>query len=770
MLVPATFQLSGSSPVAAKDTSGNDIDKVKSGVSVFAKQSGSGITYALSDTGAKRVALNFDGRWHFSAPFVPNLDDLERPPAPQLVSLNCSGGQTPLSPRETACYPFARGLIVKATNFDYDKYEMYYTFNRRGSGGSDPGDPTGTSPRADNGVIVLKDSDTWLGETKLRVRFKSKATGAWSSTTKILLQKIEESENQLYEVTFAPDGNYIQKGSTVTITDPITATVTKVNLDKWPINDEWPINAELVYNTQPKTAAARFFKLYTGAVPIESAGVFRVGVRVPDPQSSSDEYSVIRKENFTIKLDPTNTQYTLTVVDGRACRPGGSEYSTNDTGSARTYSIRGNELVEIRADPPASGKVFENWSLSNVDVADRYNPTTTLTMPTHNNAWVTANINGNPLITGETKLKMTPENGPLGALKFLTNTFGSRRMLTYDWYNDINQKLGPDDDFEAGRCYTAQVEVKPVEGAKFDISDNLSMGLNHASGTRDISFTRVSDQLLHAAIRLLFKPVLTMELHPGDALPTKESLTKQLPVGYTVTALTWAEGAEEVPGDATEMTLTELKISGAESRCQITGGAVVIDGTAYTTSDSYFNTLTLTNVKVPVKAKGVTVSGTVKSYNPNNATTIQLYEAGHAGEEAYKKYESTIDPTTDSGQVTQNFTFDTVAAGTYDLVVTKPGHLSYTVKNVEVGDTALDLTTMEGKPYQTITLLAGDVNRDGKINLTDLSIFKNNFGKTGSAVTNRLADITGDGKINLLDLGVFKNNFGKTTSACTVAY
>ena len=103
-------------------------------------------------------------------------------------------------------------------------------------------------------------------------------------------------------------------------------------------------------------------------------------------------------------------------------------------------------------------------------------------------------------------------------------------------------------------------------------------------------------------------------------------------------------------------------------------------------------------------------------------------------------------------------------------MVVKPGHLSYTVKDVEVGDAAIDLTELADKPYQTITLLAGDVNGDGKINLTDLSIFKNNFGKTGSAVTNLLADITGDGKINLLDLGVFKNNFGKTTSACTVAY
>ena len=109
-------------------------------------------------------------------------------------------------------------------------------------------------------------------------------------------------------------------------------------------------------------------------------------------------------------------------------------------------------------------------------------------------------------------------------------------MLTYDWYEG-SQKLEPDADFEAGKCYTAQVEVTPVEGAYFDSLDKLSMGLNHASGTQDIPFTRESDQLLRAEIRLLFKPVLTMELHPGDALPTKEALTEQLPVGYTVTFL-----------------------------------------------------------------------------------------------------------------------------------------------------------------------------------------------------------------------------------------
>ncbi len=727
MLVPATFQLSGSSPVAAKDTSGNDIDKVKSGVSVFARQSGSGITYALSDTGAKRVALNFDGRWHFSEPFVPDLDDLELPPAPELVSLNCSGEKTPLSPDTDAAYPFVRGLIVEATNFDHDQYEMYYTFNRSGSGGSDPGDPVGTSPRASSGVIVLKESDTWLGVTHLRVRFKSKATGAWSPTTWVPLQRIPESEPELYKVTFAPEENYTLKSSTLTITGPITATVTKIDPEKW------PINAELVYSTQPQTAMDRFFKLYTGAVSIDDAGAFRVGVRVPDPVSSSDDYSVIRKENFTIELAPTITRYTLTVVNGRAYRPGGREYSTNSTGSARTYNISGNELVEVRADPPTGGKVFEKWDSRNVGVADPYSPNTTLTMPTHNNATVTANLNGTPLITGETRLRMTPEDGPIGALSFFHKNFGSRRQLTYDWYEG-SQKLGPDADFEPGKCYNAQVEVTPVEGAYFDSLDNLSMGLNHASGTDSIPFTRVSDKLLRAEIRLLIKPVLTMELHPGDALPTAAELNDQLPAGYTVTTLTWADNAAAVPGGATEMTLTELKISGTESRCQITGGAVVIDGTAYT-AKSYFNTLTLTNIDLPVKPKGVTVSGTVTSYgSDSDDVTVQLIEVGHT-EPAYEVIVSGNSAT---------YSFDTVPAGEYTLKVMKKGHatrlIPLTVESVDITD-------------KNVTIyLMGDLDENGVVDVDDVLACLNLCFGTPTADDIRKADIDGSGVIDVDDV------------------
>mgnify|MGYP002752387928 FL=1 len=162
------------------------------------------------------------------------------------------------------------------------------------------------------------------------------------------------------------------------------------------------------------------------------------------------------------------------------------------------------------------------------------------------------------------------------------------------------------------------------------------------------------------------------------------------------------------------------------------------------------------------------VSGTVKSYNPNNPVTVQLIEQGHHE----VAYETTIDPTTGSGQKEQSFSFDAVAAGTYDLVVTKPGHLSYTVKNVEVGGTDLDLTTLTGKAYSTITLLCGDIDGNGFINSTDLGIILKgqNYGKSTATAGDKAADLDGNGFINSTDLGIVLQGQHYGKSAVSVSF
>ena len=163
---------------------------------------------------------------------------------------------------------------------------------------------------------------------------------------------------------------------------------------------------------------------------------------------------------------------------------------------------------------------------------------------------------------------------------------------------------------------------------------------------------------------------------------------------------------------------------------------------------------------------GGAVYGKVQSYNPNAATTIQLKQGDTV------KYKTTIAKTTDSGQVTQPFSFPAVAKGTYDLVVTKPGHLTYTVKNVKVGDTDLDLTTMTGKSYQTITLLCGDIDGNGFINSTDLGIILKgqNYGKSTATAGDKAADLDGNGFINSTDLGIVLQGQHYGKSAVSVGF
>ena len=163
---------------------------------------------------------------------------------------------------------------------------------------------------------------------------------------------------------------------------------------------------------------------------------------------------------------------------------------------------------------------------------------------------------------------------------------------------------------------------------------------------------------------------------------------------------------------------------------------------------------------------GGAVYGKVQSYNPKNATTIQLMQGGK------EQYKTTIAKTTDSGQVTQDFSFNAVAPGTYDLVVTKSAHLKYTVKNITVGNAPLDLTAMTGKSYQTITLLCGDIDGNGFINSTDLGIILKgqNYGKSTATAGDKAADLDGNGFINSTDLGIVLQGQHYGKSAVSVGF
>lgn len=152
--------------------------------------------------------------------------------------------------------------------------------------------------------------------------------------------------------------------------------------------------------------------------------------------------------------------------------------------------------------------------------------------------------------------------------------------------------------------------------------------------------------------------------------------------------------------------------------------------------------------------KGVDVTGEISSYKPGVETVISLSQDGET------LYTVTIAGESGKGKTTRAFTLENVIPGTYDLTVTKAGCLTYTLADLPVGEDAVDLTTLWG----TITLLSGDLDGDGRINLSDLATFRENFGKSGSAILQSAADFDGDERVNLTDLAVFRENFGKTAS------
>ena len=206
----------------------------------------------------------------------------------------------------------------------------------------------------------------------------------------------------------------------------------------------------------------------------------------------------------------------------------------------------------------------------------------------------------------------------------------------------------------------------------------------------------------------------------------------------------------------------------------VTAGTMPIGGSKTVSCEVWteFNGLTSGTVSdthtVTVVADGVKVSGQVLSYNPKNSVTVQLKQGDT------EMYTATVTtPTAASGQAEQSFSISTVAPGTYDLVVTKDAHLTYTVKNVEVETTDIDLTKLTGKPYSTITLLCGDIVKNGYIDFADYQelLSPANYGKkTSDTGVNALAALNGNGYIDFADYQILLSSQHYGKSAVTVDF
>lgn len=165
---------------------------------------------------------------------------------------------------------------------------------------------------------------------------------------------------------------------------------------------------------------------------------------------------------------------------------------------------------------------------------------------------------------------------------------------------------------------------------------------------------------------------------------------------------------------------------------------------------------------------GVSSPGAVQlrftAYDTGTPALLKLYQGGVV------KYSKVCSATGSGGLAANVIQFTDVAAGTYDLVISKSGCLNCTVQNVVIPAEGLDLTSHSNPAVSNIQLLCGDVNGDGKINESDVSVirYSSNINKQIAEAANKLTDVNGDGKVNESDVSVvrYSTHINKSDTNC----
>lgn len=155
-------------------------------------------------------------------------------------------------------------------------------------------------------------------------------------------------------------------------------------------------------------------------------------------------------------------------------------------------------------------------------------------------------------------------------------------------------------------------------------------------------------------------------------------------------------------------------------------------------------------------AKGFTVSGTAVSWNATNDALYYLYpstmedatiraqwkKGGTVSGYSHTGTDGTITAATVDGKAmqAQTFSFGTIPAGEYKLVIFKPGKYVPKIVPITVESTDLDLGQLK-------LWLYGDVNYDGKVDTNDVIQVNRHVNTKGSLITVGTADEIAEKKL-----------------------
>lgn len=149
-----------------------------------------------------------------------------------------------------------------------------------------------------------------------------------------------------------------------------------------------------------------------------------------------------------------------------------------------------------------------------------------------------------------------------------------------------------------------------------------------------------------------------------------------------------------------------------------------------------------------IKVTDVAVTGTITTQSNAAKATIDFCAAG------------TTTPVV-SAETTDGAFSANVAPGTYDVIISRPGYLKYTITGVVIED-ALSL--------KGVKLLPGDIDANNLVNTDDLTPIISGFAqKTGDAGYNVILDLDANNIINTDDLIPTISSFGQRSTVIDFA-
>ena len=269
------------------------------------------------------------------------------------------------------------------------------------------------------------------------------------------------------------------------------------------------------------------------------------------------------------------------------------------------------------------------------------------------------------------------------------------------------------------------------------------------TGTATISFASTSEALLKSDNSNQLGSTASAAVQMNAPAPTITTISPNSgsTTGGTVVTITGTNFVSSPAvkfgtTNASTVTLVNATTITATTPAVSTPGAVAVAVTIGTQTTSKSAGFTYNDTTVPTKPGTPTVSS-------NQADTVSISwpastDSGGSGLAGYRVYRNGTLLNANLA-TSNNYTDSTVQANTT---------YNYTVAAVDAAGNA----SAQSSAVSVTTRYKGDIDSNGTVNLTDLSILLSNWNKSGTLSS----DLDGNGVVNLTDLSMLLSNWGKS--------